>query len=90
VITPEYSSLAKDELEVIIITLDKLRTYKLKAWLALPAQQQSPIAAKMFSTIVLALFPALLSAQQLLRDPGIAGPPLEIVHLYNDQWPTGT
>jgi hypothetical protein len=47
----------------------------------------------MYSQLVVAanvLFPALSAAQQLLRDPGIAGPPLEIVHLYNDQWPTGT
>jgi hypothetical protein len=47
----------------------------------------------MFSSIVLvvsALLPALSGAQQLLRDPGIAGPPLELVHLFNDQWPTGT
>ncbi|PSN66917.1 major royal jelly protein [Corynespora cassiicola Philippines] len=35
------------------------------------------------------LLPALTSAQQILSDPGVAGPPLEIVHLYNDQWPTG-
>ncbi|KAF1837304.1 major royal jelly protein [Decorospora gaudefroyi] len=32
---------------------------------------------------------ALSSAQQIRSDPGVAGPPLEIVHLYNDQWPTG-
>lgn len=44
----------------------------------------------MYPAILLTIFPALLSAQQLLRDPGLAGPPLEIVHLYNDQWPTGT
>jgi hypothetical protein len=37
-----------------------------------------------------ALLPALSGAQQLLRDPGVAGPPLELVHVYNDQWPTGT
>jgi hypothetical protein len=46
----------------------------------------------MYSEVLLlasALFSALASAQQLLRDPGIAGPPLELVHLYNDQWPTG-
>ncbi|KAF1947970.1 major royal jelly protein [Clathrospora elynae] len=36
-----------------------------------------------------ALLPALSSAQQISSDPGVAGPPLEIVHLYNDQWPTG-
>ena len=35
------------------------------------------------------LLPTLLSAQQLRSDPGAAGPPLEIVHLYYDQWPTG-
>ncbi|KAF1959568.1 MRJP-domain-containing protein [Byssothecium circinans] len=28
-------------------------------------------------------------AQSILSDPGVSGPPLEIVHLYNDQWPTG-
>ena len=46
----------------------------------------------MFSTQVLvavlsASFPAF--AQQVLSDPGTAGPPLEIVHLYEDEWPTG-
>ncbi|KAH7552463.1 major royal jelly protein [Bipolaris maydis] len=35
------------------------------------------------------LLPVLSSAQRIRSDPGIAGPPLEIVHLYNDQWPTG-
>lgn len=46
----------------------------------------------MYRLIVLSVFPVfpvLLGAQQLLRDPGTAGPPLELVHLYNDQWPTG-
>ncbi|KAF2025284.1 major royal jelly protein [Setomelanomma holmii] len=43
------------------------------------------------NTIVAAstLLAALSGAQQILRDPGVAGPALEIVHLYNDQWPTG-
>ncbi|KAI8936834.1 hypothetical protein NX059_006071 [Plenodomus lindquistii] len=36
-----------------------------------------------------ALLPALSTAQQIRSDPGLAGPPLEIVHLYNDQYPTG-
>ncbi|KAH6872364.1 major royal jelly protein-domain-containing protein [Alternaria rosae] len=36
-----------------------------------------------------ALLPGLSSAQRIRSDPGVAGPPLEIVHLYNDQWPTG-
>jgi len=48
---------------------------------------------EMYSRLALAasaLLPALSTAQQILRDPGVAGPPLEIVHLYNDQWPTGT
>lgn len=44
------------------------------------------------------LFPTLLaiaavaattSAQQIITDSGRAGPPLELVHLFNDQWPTG-
>ncbi|KAJ4993036.1 major royal jelly protein [Stagonosporopsis vannaccii] len=35
-----------------------------------------------------ALLPTLLSAQ-VVSDPGAAGGPLELVHLYNDQWPTG-
>jgi sugar lactone lactonase YvrE len=42
----------------------------------------------------LAAFTALVglqqtSAQDLLSDPGRAGPELEVVHRYNDQWPTG-
>ncbi|KAH7064825.1 major royal jelly protein [Macrophomina phaseolina] len=32
---------------------------------------------------------SLSSAQEVATDPGTAGPPLEIVHLYYDQWPTG-
>ncbi|EOD48955.1 putative major royal jelly protein [Neofusicoccum parvum UCRNP2] len=31
----------------------------------------------------------LSAAQELATDPGKAGPPLEIAHLYYDQWPTG-
>jgi len=45
----------------------------------------------MYSRLLLAasaLLPAL-PAQHLIRDPGVAGPHLELVHLYNDQWPTG-
>ena len=29
------------------------------------------------------------TAQTILSDPGTAGPPVEIVHLYQDEWPTG-
>lgn len=29
------------------------------------------------------------TGQEVATDPGVAGPPLEIVHLYYDQWPTG-
>ncbi|KAK1911653.1 hypothetical protein P3342_012956 [Pyrenophora teres f. teres] len=43
-----------------------------------------------FSILALsALLPALSAAQQLRSDPGVAGPPLELVHFYNNQWPTG-
>lgn len=26
----------------------------------------------------------------LISDPGVAGPQVEIVHLYYDEWPTGS
>lgn len=35
-----------------------------------------------------ALLPAIVSAQ-VVSDPGTLGGPLEVVHLYYDQWPTG-
>lgn len=35
------------------------------------------------------LLPLLVSSQQLIQDPGRAGPALEVVHLYYDEWPTG-
>jgi hypothetical protein len=47
----------------------------------------------MYPGIVLAasaLLSTLSSAQQLKRDSGVAGAALELVHLYNDQWPTGS
>ena len=31
----------------------------------------------------------LISGQEVASDPGVYGPPLEIVHLYYDQFPTG-
>lgn len=40
--------------------------------------------------VVSAVLPPLINAQELLHDSGISGQPLEVVHLYNDQWPTGT
>lgn len=36
---------------------------------------------------VAGLHPA--KAQDLIFDSGRSGPSLEVVHLYNDQWPTG-
>jgi sugar lactone lactonase YvrE len=46
----------------------------------------------MYSKLIVAASALLpvLSHAQLISDPGIKGPPLELVHLYNDQWPTGT
>jgi len=32
---------------------------------------------------------ALCGGQNLIRDPGVYGPPIELVHLYYDEWPTG-
>ncbi|CAD0083128.1 unnamed protein product [Aureobasidium vineae] len=45
----------------------------------------------MLSTIFAAasLLPLLVSSQQLIQDPGKAGPELELMHLYYDEWPTG-
>jgi hypothetical protein len=45
----------------------------------------------MLSTLFAAasLLPLLASSQQLIEDPGKAGPALEVVHLYYDEWPTG-
>ena len=44
----------------------------------------------MLSTIALfalgVIFPV---TAQVARDPGVAGPPIELVHLYNDEFPTG-
>lgn len=33
---------------------------------------------------------ALLTFAQVPQDPGVYGPALETVHLYYDEWPTGT
>ncbi|KAF1968831.1 major royal jelly protein [Bimuria novae-zelandiae CBS 107.79] len=40
-------------------------------------------------SMLTALLVPVLSSAQIARDTGVYGPPLEIVHLYNDQWPTG-
>ena len=42
-----------------------------------------------FQSLALVGFLASLSTSQIISDPGVYGPPLEIVHLYNDEWPTG-
>lgn len=44
------------------------------------------------SSVVLSLatLAFLVSAQQLLSDPGTSGPQVEVVHLYYDEWPTGS
>ena len=36
------------------------------------------------------LFQHRVLAQQVAQDPGVFGPPLERVHSYFDEWPTGT
>lgn len=38
---------------------------------------------------LLVLAASVVTAQQISRDPGASGPVPEIVHLYNDEWPTG-
>ncbi|KAF2191112.1 major royal jelly protein [Zopfia rhizophila CBS 207.26] len=43
----------------------------------------------MFSHLIALASFALVSTSEVITDRGVAGPPLELVHLYNDQWPTG-
>lgn len=40
-------------------------------------------------SIYLAFFALTTLGQNIRTDPVKSGPPLEIVHLYNGQWPTG-
>jgi hypothetical protein len=49
------------------------------------------IHLKMFWTtlLVLAGICTLSNCQELITDPGVYGPELEVVHLYYDQFPTG-
>ena len=46
----------------------------------------------MLPTVLLGVSALLLalSSAQLISDPGVLGGPLEVVHLYHDQWPSGT
>lgn len=34
-------------------------------------------------------FALLAASQQIASDSGVWGPPLELVHVYNDEFPTG-
>ena len=46
--------------------------------------------SKMLSTVALfALGLVLPVTGQVARDSGVAGPPIELIHLYNDEFPTG-
>ena len=40
------------------------------------------------TTAALGLTSLSVSAQEILTDPGVAGPKLEIEHLFYDEWPT--
>lgn len=39
--------------------------------------------------LVLASLAGLSLTQQIVQDPGVGGVPIEIVHLYNDEYPQG-
>jgi len=44
----------------------------------------------LFTALLLALSLGTITlAQQIARDPGTAGSPIEVVHLYNDEFVTG-
>ena len=47
------------------------------------------MAARSARSICLAVFALTALGQNIRTDPVKSGPPLEIVHLYNGQWPTG-
>ena len=49
-------------------------------------------SASLFALLVLCVLGVseTIADPELLADLGVGGPPLEIVHLFNDQWPTGT
>lgn len=44
---------------------------------------------KMFRSTLTALASASLLSAQLITDPGVYGPEIELVHLYYDEFPTG-
>jgi hypothetical protein len=48
-----------------------------------------PSSVLAFSTALFALGTAYKGEELLIRDPGVYGPALEVVHLYWDQFPTG-
>ena len=39
--------------------------------------------------LILPLCALSVSSQQLVSDPGVFGPSIEMVHLYNDEFPSG-
>lgn len=49
------------------------------------------ILPMMLTTILLSCITSFTIAEDItfIRDPGVYGPPLETVHAYYNQWPTG-
>jgi len=44
----------------------------------------------MYQTLlILSLWAISISSQQVVSDPGVFGPPIELVHIYNDEFPSG-
>ena len=45
---------------------------------------------ELFISAILVLWAGpLVNAQHILADPGVGGAPVEIAHLFYDEWPTG-
>lgn len=41
------------------------------------------------SLLTLSFWVLLVSSQQVVSDPGVFGPLIELVHIYNDEFPSG-
>ncbi|KAL9093161.1 MAG: hypothetical protein Q9159_000338 [Coniocarpon cinnabarinum] len=55
----------------------------------IPIMLASLLSSLLALLALLALLITPTQCQQLASDPGTAGPPLEVVHLFHDQFPTG-
>ena len=64
--------------------------YSFLSNLAIDVKQSQPTLTMTYQSLFILSFWALLvSSQQVDSDPHVYGPPIELVHIYNDQFPSG-